>query len=304
MKTLINDTRSGAKAKRMSWLKEPMVQFVLIGLLTFSANTWWNSSNNQEDKTIRVSESELSRIRSLYTKQWGSPPSAQQLQDLLQNHIREEVLYREALSQGLQEDDVVVRRRLVQKMEFLLANAVQNPTVEQLLAYYQARPEEFKSPARLSFEHVFFSRAQRGEHALKDAQSALKVLQAGGRDAHKSLGDKIELPSSVDNYPADKLTRDWGQGFSNALTQSQPEAWSGPIESPFGWHVVRLRQLIPEQILPFEQVRESISIKVAQQSMKSLTQTNTQHLINTYQIELPPTVSALADAASQHGGRP
>ena len=74
------------------------------------------------------------------------------------DYLREEVYYREAIAMGLHRDDQMVRRRMRQKLEFLgqdLAEAVE-PTEQDLRAWLDAHPDDYRRPGTTTFVHVFF----------------------------------------------------------------------------------------------------------------------------------------------------
>ncbi len=119
-------------------------------------------------------------LRQNWTRQWNRPPTLSELEGLVEAHIREEVYYREALALGLETDDTIIRRRLVQKMEFLSEDLalLGEPPEEALRAFFEAHAEDYRVPPRLTFSHIYFNLDRRGESARRDAERALSALQA------------------------------------------------------------------------------------------------------------------------------
>src|SRR5215510_11822399 len=163
-----------------TWLREPLVHFVLLGLLLFVADRAIGSGSGASGSPARIeiTENDLRQLSAAWTAQWQRPPTSDELRNLVAARVREEVLYREALALGLDKDDTIVRRRLAQKMEFLAddASAVREPGREELRAWYAARGERFAQPSRLSFHHLYFSPDRRGPRAAEDAARARVTL--------------------------------------------------------------------------------------------------------------------------------
>ena len=106
-----------------AWRHEPLVHFLGLGALLFILNGVFGNSA-PVDPTITVSEPEIARLAQLFAAQWQRPPTREELDGLVEQQIREEVLYREAVAMGLDQNDTIVRRRLVQKLEFLSQDLV------------------------------------------------------------------------------------------------------------------------------------------------------------------------------------
>ena len=106
-------------------LREPILHFLLLGALLHLAGRWWFKPVVVRETRIEVPAAEARRLREVWAVQWHRPPSPEELQSLVDDYVREEVLVREAIAMGLDRDDDIVRRRLVQKMEFLAQGAPQ-----------------------------------------------------------------------------------------------------------------------------------------------------------------------------------
>ena len=136
----------------MRWLREPVLWFCLIGALLFTAN------HLQQTDRIVIDDAVRARISALWQAQMNQPPTEPELQSLVDAWLRQEVLYREAVRQGLMEDDDIVRRRLVQKLGFLHQFSEDTPVSQpELDAYYQANIKRYTLPQRYSFKQIFLS---------------------------------------------------------------------------------------------------------------------------------------------------
>ena len=171
------DTRA-ATVKR--WLHEPLLHFLVIGALLFIAYSFVSSRSvkPQNPNRIELTEDDLRQLDAGFTAQWLRHPTAQEMGHLIDERIREEVLYREALALGLDKDDTIVKRRLAQKMEFLAedVSALREPKVNELRDWFAKNSQRFAPPSRIWFHHVYFSFDRNGEKASDAAARAYKEL--------------------------------------------------------------------------------------------------------------------------------
>ncbi len=185
------------------WYKEPLVHFLLLGALLFAVNAVVGDSGDSDLETVRVTREDVEWLSSAWARQWRRPPTRAELDGLITNHIREEILYREALAMGLDSDDTIVRRRMVQKIEFLTEDLIDQiePTEEQLLEDFEEHSEDYREPELRSFTHIFFSLDQRGNGAAVEAARVVADLHAmaeppeRGARTRRSLHDAVRLSS-------------------------------------------------------------------------------------------------------------
>lgn len=176
-------------------LKDPLFHFLLLGIGFFVLFEWVGGEAGTEinqTEEIVVTEGRIRSLSENFAKVWQRPPSEQELDGLIQDHIREEVLYREALAMGLDRDDTIVRRRMRQKIEFLsedVAN-LREPSDEELRTFLESQPERFRSEARFTFRQVYLNAKKRGESAEADAIALLAELGEIGGDA-SGVGDPL-----------------------------------------------------------------------------------------------------------------
>src|SRR5215475_277057 len=137
------------------WLREPLIHFLLIGAFLLAAERYVQpvSGGAPSSKQIQLSLDELSQIVILFQSQWRREPTTQELQQLVENKVQEEILYREALAMGLEKDDTIVKRRMAQKMRFLAEDvaAAREPTTAELKSWFEKNNSKFALPSRLSF---------------------------------------------------------------------------------------------------------------------------------------------------------
>jgi hypothetical protein len=237
-------------------LREPLLHFLLAGALLFAIFGRTDTDAGKDDHQIVVTAADSDRLAASFSRTWNRPPDAQELQAQIQDYIREEVLYRTALSLGLDKDDAVIRRRLRQKMEFLLEDTIPPATEAELRAYYQGHTEKFRSPALISFRQIFVS-ARRGGSADADAKLILAHLVADAPGAEEE-GDPFTLSEGFSRTPVDQIARQFGDDFARKLTQAKPGHWTGPLRSAYGLHIAIVTEYQPTTLAPFEQVRVAV----------------------------------------------
>ena len=152
-----HECAAGWTAKLGHWLRcEPMVHFIGLGLVIFAVYGVFSPVELGAESRVEITSQDLQRLHDLSVKQWGQEPNAQTLHGLVQAYVREEVLYREARAQGLDRDDVIVRRRLAQKMEFIANQDIGTIDDSALQAYYREHLAQYRTPEKLDFEQRFF----------------------------------------------------------------------------------------------------------------------------------------------------
>lgn len=219
-------------------IREPLLHFAVLGAALFAAYTAFRPASS-DSSAIVVSTDRIAAIVAQFRGTWQRPPSREELDALIESYEREEVLYREGLALGLDRDDLVVRNRVKQKMELLSEDATAaEPSDADLQRFLDVHREVFTVPAALSFEQVYFDPDRHGHQLEQDARRALAALRAG-RDA-RSSGDRTLLPPRMERaLPAD-VSGIFGDAFAGAIRDQSQGAWSDPIRSSFGYHLVRI----------------------------------------------------------------
>jgi peptidyl-prolyl cis-trans isomerase C len=244
--------------------REPLLHFLILGAALFAVSRFVNPAKDRTapSRQIVLTLDDLKQLQIGFAAQWLRPPNEQEMLGLLENKIREEILYREALAMGLDKDDTIVKRRMAQKMEFLAedVSASHEPTTEELKAYFEKNTKMFSQPARVTFRLLYFSPDHRGPRAKEDAGRALPKL--AGKPASwpgaAALGDPFMMADYMADRTPDQVAKDFGPPFANALFAQKPGAWTGPIESGYGWHLVYVDSLIPERVSAFEEVEPDV----------------------------------------------
>lgn len=239
----------------MRWLREPVVHFVLIGLAIFAADRAMQPDNAPDD--IVVTEQTVERMRADYETRHGSPPDDAKTRALIDAHVRDEVLYREALELGLHRSDPIVRRRMIQAMEFLSEDLapVPRPTEEQLRAYLEAHPDRFARPARATFRHVFFANATSSDARV---YAGLGELRDGATTS--DMGDAFPHGTTIEHASRQVIAGKFGAGFADAVMDLEPGRWSEPIASKYGAHLVYIESMKPAGPPSLDAARHQVEV--------------------------------------------
>jgi len=243
-------------------IREPLVQFLLVGLVLFGVWQLAKPAHAARDASNRIviTEDDLKQMAVGWAAQGLPPPSPQQMKELIDARVREEVLYREALALGLDKDDAIVRRQLARKMEFVAEDLskLEEPKPEELRAWYEKNRARFALPPRVTFRHVYFSPDRRGANTRTDAVAALTQLSGKPIDASVGVGDTFMFQSFYGDRSMEVLAKEFGPAFARALVDVAPGAWAGPVESGYGWHLVFIDSMTPQQIPEFDAIEQEV----------------------------------------------
>lgn len=239
-------------------LREPFVQFLGLGFVVFIAMSLATSGEGV-DRSIHVSEAETERLKGMWEGQYDRAPSEQELVSIIDRFVREEILVREAIAIGLDDDDLIIRRRLAQKYEFLLDGRVdvEDPGDELLSEWYREQASRYQVRAQVSFRHAFFNQERPADDAAQDASQSLSKLQRDDVD-WRSVGDPFMMQREFASRSQREISDLFGGEFAAALFVLPEGRWSAPVRSAYGWHAVMVVQRLPEVIPPFESIRPDV----------------------------------------------
>jgi peptidyl-prolyl cis-trans isomerase C len=245
-------------------LREPLVHFLLLGAILFGVYAYAGRGHGdvEQPKQIRLTIDDLSQLVLVFRSQWRRDPMPDELRSLVEDKVREEVLYREAVALGLDKNDTIVKRRMAQKMQFLAEDvaAAREPAADELGTWLEANRGHFALPPRLSFRHLYFSPDRRGTRARNDAAAALAQLAGQPEDASlaATLADAFMFQEYYRDRAPEFLGKEFGPNFAIALAKLPPGSWQGPLESGFGWHLVFVDTLIPGRMPALEEVEADV----------------------------------------------
>jgi len=238
-------------------LGEPMVHFLLIGIALFAAYQWI-APVDSDGRRIVITQGVVDDLVTQHVAARGREPSSTELNHLIESYVHDEILYREGVKLGLERDDIVVKRRVRQKIEVIAEEdaSTRAPTDADLSAYLAANQARFAQPAILTFEQVFLGASTSGPEVVK----AVAVTRAGLRNGTnlEELGKPTLLPLRLTETPADLVARDFGVAFAAALEKVPVGEWAGPIDSSFGAHYVRVSERTPAVAPQLAAVRDHV----------------------------------------------
>ena len=242
------------------WAREPLLHFLLIGAALFVIYHWLNptATNSDTSRRIELTNDDIRQLEISWTAQWQRPPTPEEMRNLVEDKVRQEILYREGLALGLDRDDTIVKRRLAQKMEFLAddVSALRDPSLDELKKWYAKNGSQFSLPSRITFRHLYFSADKRGAQARDAAASALAKLAGKAADTIDltALADPFMFQDQYGDRTLDQVANVFGTKFAEELFKLRPGAWNGPVESGLGWHLVWVDSITPGRTPEFEEV--------------------------------------------------
>ena len=263
--TRISALPADEPASAHRWLetiaREPLLHFVMLGLLLWCVTEYRNA--HRERYTIHVGTAQRQYLASTYLEQFGQPPQPDQLTKLIDRYVADEIRFREGLALGLDRNDEIVRRRIIQKYEFLRSDLVvpAQPTESILESWFQRNRMRYQTPERVSFAQVYF--ASPVDRPTPTAPERVGRTLALLRESHVSragdLGDPFPGPSDVGALTQDEAVRMFGQSeVSEELFHIPTGQWSGPFRSGYGWHVLYVNNRLPAQLPALQEVRERV----------------------------------------------
>jgi hypothetical protein len=240
--------------------REPLLQFLVLGAALFGLFHLVDSKKAETPTRIVVSSARVANLADGFARTWQRPPSGEELQGLIDDYIRDEVFYREGRSAGLDRDDVIIRRRVRQKMEFLAEDlSVPEPTEDQLAAYLKSNSERFRTEDHLTFHQVFLSGTRRPGTINSDSNQLANVLaRADAAVDAAALGDPFLLGEEFHAVSQNDAASIFGDGFAKRIFVMEQGRWQGPIASSFGQHFVYISERIPGSLPPLDAVRPAV----------------------------------------------
>ena len=261
----------------MTFIRQPLFHFLLAGLLIFIVYGLTSpepADIGPADIVIMVDRTALLNFMQfraqafqpgLFSEQLDNM-SAEEVEQLIAEYVREEALHREALVMGMDQGDYIIRQRLVQKVEFLLENMVSQalePESGEIEAFYETWREEYQIDEVYTFTHIFFDGEERGwDKAEEDAVSLLgssQISSVAFNDT-SAYGDRYPFLQNYIERTRDFVINNFTDAFVDALDALPPSnsSWQGPYESRYGFHLVMLSERTEATIPELEQIRERV----------------------------------------------
>lgn len=231
-------------------LREPLMHFLIAGFAVFVFNSWRGDGDDVTDRSITVDEAQVQQLADRWQMAWQRPPTPQELDGLIRDDIKEEIYYREALRLGLDSEDPVIRRRLRSKMEFLATSEVESadPDQAELTRYFERNKARYAADPVYSFGQIYFG----------DDYDTAKANLAKAKAGFSGLGKSISLPEAMEKADRTAIARAFGESFADSLRTLPINEVSGPVESGFGWHLVKIRKADASRLPKLSEVRQAV----------------------------------------------
>jgi hypothetical protein len=269
------------------WLREPLLHFLLIGALLFVIYGVQNDGISDQSKRIVLTQDDIHRLSLLWEKQRQRPPSQTELKGLIEQQIREQVMYREALAMGLDKNDSIVRRRLAQKAEFISSDlaAQIEPSEADLTEYLSNHLDQFEIPGRISFVQIYLSTDKRGADVMKDASQLLVELGNAGHDVDvTTFGDAFMFGQEHKQLTESEVSRLFGKDFASQLFSLSAGSWQGPVRSAYGLHLLQIKNKTAPRQAALKTVHDKVREEWMNQQRKIIDNAFYNSLRNRYEI--------------------
>lgn len=286
------DDGTSMRAKLLHIAKEPLLHFVIIGAAIYLAYDLFGQSEGETElrgeNTIVVTQGELNSLAEIWQQQWKRPPTPREMKGLVDQYVRETVLYREALAMGLDKDDTIVRRRLAQKLEFLCQDLIQPELADdqQLQAWFDKNTGRYQAPDVITLTHVFLDPDRRGEQTLSDARKLKGELADSSQapDADLVAGDPFMLQRYYPERSEFDLSKLFGREFARSVMELESGQWHGPVLSGYGVHLVYVHDHQQSPSPEYDQVAERVRADWEEEKRSELNDQYVAGLLERYEV--------------------
>jgi parvulin-like peptidyl-prolyl cis-trans isomerase-like protein len=283
------------RAQLAKLLREPLVHFLVLGAVLLAMFGVRDGRTPSDRERISINAEQIARMSDIFERTWQRPPIQQEMKGLIEDFLREEIFYREALAMRLDRDDTVIRRRMRQKMEFvgedLAAHA--QPSDEELEDLLTRRAESFRTPPSISFEQVFVSSARRGADAPGEAERVLASLRRESDADPATIGDASLLEAVYDRHTPAGVAGVFGEAFARAVFELPLAQWSGPVRSTYGLHVVRVGTREDGRVPTIDEIRDLLVREHQSEKRRASIESLYQALRERYEIVVERPASPL-----------
>ena len=265
------------------FINEPITAFLFIGVLLYLAHSLILQSDQASAKKIIISPEQKKQLIAQFSRTWMRAPTETEFQNLIQNYIRDEVYYREAMAMGLDQDDPVLRQRLRQKLEMLMDNMATAtvPGDQVLMNYMNENREKFRLDHRLSFIQVYLN-PEDHRNLVSDAQAILKRLNDGADPLE--VGDPALIDFRFNQLTGSEITQQFGIEFTEEILKITPGKWTGPVNSGFGAHLILVTERIDGRMPELSEIRRIVEREWMSERTKEVKNAAYQKLLENYEV--------------------
>ncbi len=271
-------------------IREPLLHFLLIGTLLFVVFDFLNDEPEQEQlKVINVTKADIENLANNFRNTWQRPPSEQEISQLIEEKIRDDITYQEALALGLQNEDTYIKRRLRMKLESLYIDlsARNKPTESELESYLKRHSDDFVIDSQLAFSQIYFSPKQSQPSLEEQIQAAKEQLAQNGTQVDiEQLGDTTLLASHYPMMSIKTVYNQFGKAFADSIDTLVQGKWVGPIRSHYGYHLVKVEQRIPSYVPELSEVKLTAERGVISERRQQLLDRHYRRLRQQYTVNI------------------
>ena len=271
-------------------LTEPLLHFVVAGLALFVVYGWLAPGTPRGNQIV-ITQGVVDDLTTQHVAARGREPSAAELGHLIESYVRDEILYREGLTLGLDRDDIVVKRRVRQKLEVMAEEEASGvpPADAELSAYLTAHEGRFGRAAILTFEQIFLGSS--GPEAVQRVIAVTRDAIGRGTDP-STLGQPTLLPLKMTRIESDLVARSFGEAFAAALEKAPVGEWAGPIGSEYGAHYVRVSERTPAVTPQLADVRDQVVREWENERRQRARNESYANMRATYAVSIDATLPA------------
>ncbi len=224
-------------------ISNPFFHFLILATVIYVIYGFFGiKQHSNQENTVIVSSSTIKWLEDSWTKKWNRPPTEKEREGLINQYIHETILYREALKMGLDKDDVIIRRRLAQKLEFITNDLIQvpEPSEDEIIVFFKENRNKYKRPDLITFTHIYFDPDKRGDATFTDAEESMKILNKQGNPTENSgnYGDNFFLQRYYPKRSKAEISKYFGPEFAESVFDLEHGRWKGPVLSGYGTHLV------------------------------------------------------------------
>ncbi len=288
-----------------SLLREPLIQFLLVGAALFGAYALVNRSAEPRPDCIVVSAGQIEHLAAVFGRFQQRPPTPEELASLVDDFVREEMLSREAVALGLDQDDSVIRRRLRQKLEFVASDLglAEEPSEREMQAWLSSHSDAYTLQARFTFLHVFLDPTVRGERLAGEAAAMIADLTRSGPLADaSSMGDPFLLPLRFADEPLSAIATTFGSDFAQHLIAMKVGEWSGPVPSGLGSHLVLVTERTEATMPALDEVREAVKRDILHERSREGGRRLMERVRAKYDVKIEWPSAAASNPGAESGG--
>jgi hypothetical protein len=279
-------------------LREPLLHFLLLGALLFAIYAAVNRNALRSPETVVVNQARAEALAGQFQRIWQRAPTRDELQGLIDQWVREEIVYREGLTAGMDRDDEVVRRRVVQKMTFITEGmSADVPGEAEMETWLRTHPDSYRIPPRYTLQQVYFDPRQHSDGLGR----SIKTAAAAHKRGETNVGDPTLLPASLTDAGTDEVARTFGEKFAAALAQLPDGRWSGPVVSGFGVHLVRIDARTPERVPALAEVRPAVERDLINARSRQANEDFYKALRKRYTVKLEAKLDRIGSGISTAG---